>query len=221
MPDSHTEASNRVVAFKKGEILFDQHDTSRTLFVIKSGNVKIFKDEGGVTIDLETVGPGSVVGELSAIDGGPRSACVIAETNVEAYAIGEKEFSAVVEKIPDWFQRIAKILVHRLRDVDSKIDNSFGGDRSAQMSALIAMICRSKHARCIDGGTSELSIRFLENELADILTIQLSDVAEGLKRLAAQGHIKITKTHVVVTDVDKLEALGDSVFRKLDDSPSV
>src|SRR5436190_10778923 len=68
-----------VVEVKSGETVFHYAEPGDSLYVIRSGSVEIFvKDNAGTRIVLETAGEGDVFGELSLLDGGPRTASVLA-----------------------------------------------------------------------------------------------------------------------------------------------
>ncbi|MGO8730418.1 MAG: cyclic nucleotide-binding domain-containing protein [Streptosporangiaceae bacterium] len=66
-------AASRPRTFRRGQILFSTGDPGDTVIVVISGRVKVVvrSADGG---ELTVLGPGGVLGELGAIDGGPRSA---------------------------------------------------------------------------------------------------------------------------------------------------
>src|SRR4051794_8630325 len=66
------------VFFKAGELLFRSGDPGDSLFIICSGQVEIFvHDDTGHKILLEEARAGTAFGELSMLDGGPRSASAL------------------------------------------------------------------------------------------------------------------------------------------------
>lgn len=195
----------------KGQFFFKQNELSRELFIVKKGNVRVFKTEGNVDIDLDVVGPGGIFGEIAAIDGGKRSASVIATEDTEAYVIPVEEFKKISQKIPDWFQKIASILVHRLREVDGKIDRNLNGDKAVQIAAALMLISCSEQCKLVEG-RQEINLKFLENELMDMLSMKLSEVAESLNILEKQLIISLDKSRVIILNKEKLEELGQAVF---------
>jgi len=135
----------RLVTFEKGTFLFKQDEMTQDLFILKKGCVRIFKNEGGVEIDLDTVGPGNVVGEVASIDGGSRTASGIALEQCEALVIPALEFKKILTTIPEWFRKIALILVQRLREVDSRISRSIEGERTNHIAAIISLLAFSEY----------------------------------------------------------------------------
>ncbi len=68
-------AASRSRIFRRGQILFTAGDPANTLVVVISGRVKVVvRSADGAELTLTIIGPGGVFGELSVVDGGPRSA---------------------------------------------------------------------------------------------------------------------------------------------------
>ncbi len=216
--NEETFKNRQIIRRAKGEFFFKQDEPSQELFIIKKGTVRVFKTEGNVDIDLDIIGQGGVFGEIAAIDRGKRSASVMATEDAEAYVIPAEEFQKISRKIPDWFQKIATILVHRLREVDGKIDRNMNGVRTANVAAALMLISSSENCKIIEG-RQEINQKFLENELMDMLSMKLSDVTESLNILAKQLIISLDKGRIIIVNKEKLEELGQTVFTAVAESP--
>src|SRR5688572_25072720 len=82
-------------AVKASGAVFWIGDEGDTLYVIESGQVTITApDERGDHIALDTLGPGGVFGEISLLDGGPRTATVRAVSDVSLLALRRDAFHA-------------------------------------------------------------------------------------------------------------------------------
>jgi len=81
------------VQVDKGEVLAREGRIGREFFLVLSGKVAV--TQGGVHVD--TMGPGSVFGEVVATKLGPRNATLTALSAVDALIIGPREFAAMVE----------------------------------------------------------------------------------------------------------------------------
>jgi len=213
------DAAGKLVKFAQGSLLFKQNDGSTDLFILKSGKVKVIRTEGGIDIELETLGPGSVVGELAGIDNGRRSASVVALEDTVAVMIPAAEFSSVIQKMPDWFRKIAQILAQRLREADERIDFNKGGDKTAHAAFLISLMSFSGLCRQ-EGEKLSFAVPDLENEIADLLGVQLSDATDILGRLQKQGLLRLAHGRIVIADREKLNAAGDAVFAKAEIAPT-
>ncbi len=207
------------VRIEPGTFLFKEGDSSKDLYVVQFGKIRIYKTEAGVEIDLAEVGAGGVVGEVAAIDGGTRSASGVAVETSEVLVVPIEDFNRILNKIPDWFRKIATILVQRLREVNANIHRTMGGECAAQIAALMALMTSSP---CASSGPEgfEIAQKNLENELVDVLQLQLSDVTQALAQLDKQGLVEIGKGKVVVKNREKLEELGKSVFKDTQSAPA-
>jgi CRP/FNR family cyclic AMP-dependent transcriptional regulator len=68
-------AASRSRTFRRGQVVFSTGDAGDTLIVVISGRVKVVvRSADGGELTLAVIRPGGVFGELSAADGGPRSA---------------------------------------------------------------------------------------------------------------------------------------------------
>ena len=70
---------------------------------------------------LEFFGPGAIVGELSTIDGLPRSATVVAVRDATLSWLSRAEFEAFAEEHPEVYKSLVKLLARRLRDTDAVV----------------------------------------------------------------------------------------------------
>ncbi len=82
--------------------------------------------EGRATVTIgrrRTVrlGPGDFFGEMSLVDGGPRSATVEAASDMRLLVIGGREFSELLEKAPPIVVKIMRVLSCRVRDAEASV----------------------------------------------------------------------------------------------------
>src|SRR6266480_3398692 len=107
--------------FRKGQAIFHEGGSSDRVVILLSGRVKVSTvTEDGKEIVLAFRGPGDMLGELSAIDGEPRSATVEAIEPVEALAIAAADFRSFLIANPDVALLLLRMLSRRLRDADRK-----------------------------------------------------------------------------------------------------
>jgi CRP/FNR family transcriptional regulator len=188
----------KVVVCKKGDFLFRQNEDTRDLYIIKTGKVKVFKEEGGVAIDLDIIGSGGIVGEIAIIDGGKRSASVVALEDTEAFVISTDDFTALSQKIPDWFQKIAIILAHRLREADGKIDKNMETDKFAHVAAAVLLVSFGKDCTQVSDNCFEIGLKTLENEVVDLLDIKYTDVTNAFVSLQKMGLLEVDKNKAII-----------------------
>ncbi len=97
--------------FSKGQTIFLEGDRGDEFFVVVRGSVEIRSGNR----QLETLGQNSIFGEMALIDDSPRSATVVALTNVTVAPIKEKQFLFLVKHTPFFALRVMRVLASRLR----------------------------------------------------------------------------------------------------------
>ena len=104
-------------SFKAGEAVFKAGETGYEFFVIKSGKAAVRL--GNRT--LEVLGEGEIFGEMALIDAEPRSADVIAETDLVVVPVGEKQFLFMSSEAPYFALSLMRVLVGRLRAANTAL----------------------------------------------------------------------------------------------------
>ena len=97
-----------------GHVLTDQGQMGREAFVIVDGSATVKRNGKKVA----TLGPGSVVGELSLLDHGPRTATVTADTDTTVLVIEQRYFLGVLEEVPALARKLLATLAGRVREFD-------------------------------------------------------------------------------------------------------
>ena len=115
-------AKARPISLKADQTLFVAGDEGDGCYRVEEGLLKasIAAPAGGERI-LAVLGPGAVVGELSMIDGGPRSASVTALRDSKLSFVGRTAFEAFGQSRPDLYRHVATLLARRLRDTDDAL----------------------------------------------------------------------------------------------------
>jgi len=103
-------------AFGRGVIIFHKDSPGEILYIIESGKVRTFcLSDWGREMSLDLYGPGEVFGELSLLDGLPRSTGAIAIENVVTYTLGRAALLHCMQFYPRIGIGIIEILAARLR----------------------------------------------------------------------------------------------------------
>jgi len=113
----------RYVTLSKGDYLVRQGDDSDDLFFIERGRVTVVIEKVGATpLRINSMGPGTVVGETAFFLGLPRSASVIAETETAAYRLTRQSLETIAADDPElviaFHGFIVRMLAERLIDAN-------------------------------------------------------------------------------------------------------
>lgn len=100
-----------------GDVIFREDEAGDCMYVVRAGEVDIRR--GGKVV--EKVGPGGLFGEMSLIDGSPRSATAVVATDCELYQIDEKTFVHLVHEGPHFALDVMRTLTARIRSMNELI----------------------------------------------------------------------------------------------------
>jgi len=99
-----------------GKTLCEQDRIGREAYVIAEGTAEVRRNGKKVA----SIGAGTCVGELALLDHKPRTATVIATTDLRVLVIGVREFAAIVDEIPSITHKLMRSLANRIRELDKQ-----------------------------------------------------------------------------------------------------
>lgn len=108
------------VTFRAGELIFKRGDPGGSIFIVASGEVEIFvEDNTGQRIVFETAKTGDFFGELSLLDGDPRSASSLAISDTQALRVDREDLQMLFTRHPSAAMDVLAVMGRRLREADS------------------------------------------------------------------------------------------------------
>ncbi len=113
----------RYSPFASGNIITKQGDQrSHWLYIIIQGEAEVFLEKpNGGRRTVSTLGKGSFFGEMGLMTGAPRSASVIAKTDVECYRVDKEVFEEILRARPAIAEEMIHILVTRRAELDAAL----------------------------------------------------------------------------------------------------
>ena len=108
-----------VISFREREFVVRQDQAGGTFYVILEGEAKVLRDGRSIN----TLGPGDFFGEISLLDGGPRTADVVATTPLSAIRIFKRAFDRMVAEEPGVAAAILGVVAGRLRRVERSLSS--------------------------------------------------------------------------------------------------
>jgi CRP-like cAMP-binding protein len=113
------KASDQVDA-EPGQVLVVEGRPGHEFFLILEGEAIVRRNGRKIA----TLGPGEYFGELSLLDHGPRSATVVAATEMRLLVLGQREFAGLLQTIPGMAAKLLVSMAHRLRVADTQAISS-------------------------------------------------------------------------------------------------
>src|SRR3954468_19523094 len=189
-----------------GQILFTEGEPSEHLYVLRSGRVRIVvTSPHGDELTLTVLGPGDTLGELSVIDGSPRSAAAEALEPVELLAVGAAEARQVLEREPAILLAAAAELAAMVRRLTGNAGDLVFLDLPRRLAKLLL-------SEATPGPDERLrtELGMSQSGLAARLGVTRQSLNRALSGLTRRGWIAAEGPVVVVLDAGALRRFADS-----------
>jgi CRP-like cAMP-binding protein len=201
-------ATGRPVTFARGTQLFARGENGDRLLLVQAGVVKISSVSlEGREMVLSFVHGGEFLGEIAALDGGPRTADATALTAVTAYSWTRGAFLAVMRAHPDFALRVVKLLCARLRQTNVMVESAVQLPRSARIARGLSSLLKTAGRETADGW--RLDFKLSQRDLAAYVGLARENVNRQLRQWENLGLVRLERGEVVVRDRAALEELGE------------
>jgi CRP/FNR family transcriptional regulator, cyclic AMP receptor protein len=189
--------------FRRGQAIFHEGGSSDRVVILLTGRVKVSTvTEEGREVVLAFRGPGDMLGELSAIDGEPRSATVEAVEPVEALAVAAQDFRSFLVANPDVALQLLQMLSRRLRDADRKRVEYAAHDTVGRVAARLVELAE-RYGEPVGRGL-QIGLPLSQEELAGWVGGSREAVSKALQTLRKVGWVVTERRRITVLDIEAL-----------------
>lgn len=190
--------------YSSGELIFNEGDVCIGLYVVQSGNVRIFKSSaGGREQVLSIDGPGSSIAELPVFDGGnyPASAQAVRDSTLLFFS--RKDFQTLCVQHPEVALKVLRVVGGRLRRLVGIIEELSFSTVRHRLIALLVRLGKTEGVR--NGGGIGLNLPANNSELAAQIGTVRELVSRNLSRLQAEGLIQVDNRKLEIPSLKRLE----------------
>ena len=212
LSDEEMRALRQRVSSKKyarSELLFNEGDACRGLFVIGRGKIRIFKVSAtGREQILSLEGPGQSFAELPVFDGGSYPASASAYEDSEVLFISRKDFQDFCRQHPEVGLKVIAVVGARLRRLVGIIEDLSFATVRQRLIALMLRLAQASETRTRDGVHIELTKT--QQDLAAELGTVRELISRNLSRLQAEGYLEVNGRSIIVKDLAGLKEAQES-----------
>lgn len=191
-------------SFAPGEVICRKGDPGDALYVIIKGQVKIVlpSDDGNEAL-IATMDEGDFFGELSLIDGEPRSATIIATQPTDTVLLRREGFQGFLQAHPEAAIDMLHALSTRIRQSDEFIADAAFLDVPGRLAKKLLELS-DKYGRPGPGGIA-IGMRVTQRDLAAMIGATRESVNKHLQSFRVQGMIALEGRRLIIKDHDRLE----------------
>ncbi len=184
--------------YPANELVIDMDDPSTDVLFVVNGSVRVIhRAADGKQVILGELGPGSMFGEMAAIDGVSRSASVTTLQTSLISSMRAKAFLEVLAHEPEICRAVLNMLVARIRSLNPLLSEH------AYLTAverLYAELLRLSRPRAGHDGQRSISPPPTQQDLAERIGSRREVVSRALRRLEKDGLVEKTRGALVLTD---------------------
>jgi CRP/FNR family transcriptional regulator, cyclic AMP receptor protein len=191
--------------FSAGETVFSEGEPCAGLYVVESGQIRIFKSSaGGREQVLSIDGPGSSVAELPVFDGGNYPASVTAIGDATLIFVSKQDFQSLCLAHPQVALKVLRVVGARLRKLVGIIEELSFTTVRHRLASFLLRLARAEGRRTPDG--VEVTLPASNQELASQIGTVRELVSRNFSRFQSEGILKIDGRTVIIRDQKALEA---------------
>jgi len=184
--------SATVRGYSRNAIIVTEGDDTDSMYVLVSGRVRVFvSGEDGREFEINRIGPGGYFGEV-VIDGGPRSASVVALENCRCAIIHKAELSRFIADTPEFAEHIMRTLAHRVRVLTDNVRDLAFMDVYGRVARLLLELAVTVDGRQI------IPEKLTQKDIAQRVGCSREMAGRVLKVLEEQGLLRATGKTIVV-----------------------
>jgi CRP/FNR family cyclic AMP-dependent transcriptional regulator len=192
------------VTLEAGEFLVQAGDIGDAVYVVVEGEIEVSgRSEGGRQVRLASMTRGAVVGEMAALDGGVRSADMVAVRRCQLWRIPRTAILDALRAEPDAALALIAELSRRLRATNDLIESSAFLDLGGRVAKLLLGAA----------GPSGV-VALTQTEIARRIGASREKVNRKLHAWSRDGWVALTPQGVRLLQTDSLHALIESLRQR-------
>ena len=187
--------------FPRERVVIMAEEEGDTLFVIHRGQVKVsIVSEDGREVILSILSEGDFFGEMSLLDGNPRSANVTTMQETELLMLRRADFVRLIQNAPQIAVKLLSVLAGRLRKTDRQIEGLALSDVTGRITQTLLQLADEYGTPTAEGIL--VRNRPTHQDLANMSGTTRETVSRVLKRLENQGYIAPRGKDLLIVGTD-------------------
>ncbi|MEX2237770.1 MAG: Crp/Fnr family transcriptional regulator [Dehalococcoidia bacterium] len=197
-PDAQQEIRSvwRSRRYRRDTPIFWAGDRGDSVLIVSSGQIRVWLESGdGAEAMIATLGPSSIIGEMSVLDGGQRSANATAVADCEVYVIDREHFLDLLRRHPDAAIKLCGLLAGRLRDQDKLYEDAIFLDVPGRIAKRLLEVAAAQDSP---------AVRVRVKDLAAMVGSSREHVSRALAAMEKGGLIKRETSVIAIKSIDGL-----------------
>jgi CRP-like cAMP-binding protein len=193
----------RVIRAPKGRTLVEKGSRSKDVFFLLEGRAKVLLySSSGREVCVHNIGPGDTFGDIAVLDGEPRSASIMAASELRVAVMRAKDFMTCLESSPAAGLWLARNLASGVRRLTEQVFELSALNVQARIHCELLRLAQGGERR---NGGIEVRPAPTHAELASRIGTHREAVTREMRVLSDGGIIRYGRRSLVIVDLARLE----------------
>ncbi|MFJ9846344.1 Crp/Fnr family transcriptional regulator [Kitasatospora sp. NPDC101155] len=190
------------VRFRAGQTIIQQGDASTHVVLLRDGAAKVVLQTASAEIVLGLRAAPEILGERAVLDGTPRSASVVALTDVAALAVPAEDFLTLVTEHPKVATAVFAVIAERLCEADrGRVDLATHTVTQRVAARLVAL---TPWIGVAEEETGAVRLPLTQQDLAGWVGASREAIVRTLRLLREAGVVTTERRQIVIRSLDAL-----------------
>ena len=203
---------NAEINLGSGEVFYTPHEPDGKLFILKKGRVRIYKMDGAREFTLESVGAGTVFGEVAFTSHRLRDAYAEATEPSIVLAMERDEVERLILDKPQVGIRMLSLLSERLHYYETRMEDVTLKEVPGRLASLILFLV--EHEGVQIPGEIRIPTSYTHERLGTMIGANREAVTRAFGRLQDEGAVQIRRRIIHVSDVGALERAAGRILEQ-------
>lgn len=181
--------------YNPGQIIFSEYEPGDNFYFILSGTVRITKIVSDKEKTLDTMTSGDIFGEMAILESQPRSATVIAESEVKVLEFNKANFEMLLQSNPQMALKLLKIFCNRIYDAKRQ---------------LMVLTLKNIEDRVYDAFLLLAEKKGIHTD--ERLSVPLKVNTENIANMCATSAQEVEKVLINMVKLNKIERKGSEII---------
>jgi CRP-like cAMP-binding protein len=188
---------------RKGRIFYMPEDTSEVLFLLKEGQVQLYRiSPDGKKLVIGTVGPGAIFGEMALIGQGMHNTFAEATEDCVLLVMSREDVERLLVTKPKVALRIFEELGSRLKETEARLEEIGFKGIPARLASFLLQTADEQGTDTVTGLTHQ--------DLGEQIGTYRETTTQTLNTFKADGLIDIGRKRITILDRPGLERIAES-----------
>lgn len=196
--------------FERGELIFHQGSIGSVLYIIVSGQVRIFRtSSNGQELAVTIFSDGDFFGEMALLDGQPRAASATAMEATTTLTLHRAAFLHTINTCPPIAASILEVMAARLRNANTHAEQLASLPAGQRVAHQLVDLANRRALRDDTCQRDQIELELTQDDLASLSGTTRETVNRVLSGLRDQGLLRIERARISILNIAQLRQVVD------------